>query len=216
MFISNILQSPIDFIAILVGFMVIGITVHEFAHAWVANKFGDPTAKMEGRVSLNPLSHLDPIGTILFLIIGFGWGKPVPINPHFLRHKKDELKVSIAGIVANLLVATLLSIPLRIAMLKGIVIDSEPILLFLKKLVEINVILAAFNILPIPPLDGSRFIEYFLSEEGKYNFQRFGQYALLGLILFGFVTGISIISALVEPIMRVMLFFVSGLPLSPL
>jgi len=216
MFILNLLQSPLDFIAVLVGFMVIGITVHEFAHAWVANKFGDPTAKMEGRVSLNPLAHLDPVGTIMFLIIGFGWGKPVPTNPHYLRHRQDELKVAIAGIVANLLVATLLAIPLRIAMLKGIIIDSEPLLAFLKKIVEINVLLAAFNILPIPPLDGSHFIEYFLDNEGRYNFQRIGQYVFIGIIMLGFLSGYSLISLIMEPIMRVMLFFVSGLPLSPL
>ena len=216
MFILNLIQSPLDFIAVLVGFMVIGITVHEFAHAWVANRFGDPTAKMQGRVSLNPLDHLDPVGTILFLIIGFGWGKPVPTNPHYLRHRQDELKVAIAGIVANLLVATFLAIPLRIAMLKGIVIDSNQTLVFLKKLVEINVLLAAFNILPIPPLDGSHFIEYFLDNEARYNFMRIGQYAFIGIIMLGFLSGISIISTVVEPIMRVMLFFVSGLPLSPL
>jgi Zn-dependent protease len=216
MFILSLLQSPLDFIAVLVGFMIIGITVHEFAHAWVANKYGDPTAKMEGRVSLNPLAHLDPVGTVLFFIIGFGWGKPVPTNPHFLRHKKDELKVAIAGIVANLLVATLLAIPIRIASLKGILIDSEPILLFLKKLVEINVVLAAFNILPIPPLDGSHFVEYFLGEEEKFNFQRYGQYILFGLIMFDFLTGYSIFLAIMEPIMRAMLFFVSGIPLNPL
>ena len=216
MFILNLLQSPLDFIAVLVGFMVVGITVHEFAHAWVANKFGDPTAKMEGRVSLNPLAHLDPVGTIMFLIIGFGWGKPVPTNPHYLRHRQDELKVAIAGIVANLLVATLLAIPLRIAMLKGIIIDSEPLLAFLKKIVEINVLLAAFNILPIPPLDGSHFIEYFLDNEGRYNFQRIGQYVFIGIIMLGFLSGYSLISLIMEPIMRVMLFFVSGLPLSPL
>ena len=216
MFILNILQSPLDFLALLVGFMVIGITVHEFAHAWVANKFGDPTAKLEGRVTLNPLAHLDPIGTILFLLVGFGWGKPVPTNPRFLHQKRDELKVAIAGIIANLLVATILAIPLRIAIINGVVIESEPILYFLKQLVIINVILAAFNILPIPPLDGSHFVEYFLDDESKYNFQRIGQYALLGLILFGMVTGQSIIFAVMEPIMRIMLFFVSGLPLSPL
>lgn len=216
MFILNLLQSPIDFLAVLVGFMVIGITVHEFAHAYVANKFGDPTAKMLGRVSLNPLAHLDPVGTILFFIIGFGWGKPVPINPNYLHHKKDELKVAIAGIVANLLVATILAIPLRIAIMQGIVIDSNPLLFFIKKIVEINVLLAAFNILPIPPLDGSHFVEYFLSYEGRYNFQRIGQYAFLGLIMFGFVSGVSILGTIMEPIMRVMLFFVSGLPLSPL
>lgn len=216
MFILSLLQSPLDFIAVLVGFLIVGITVHEFAHAFVAYKFGDPTAKMEGRVSLNPLVHLDAVGTILFFIIGFGWGKPVPINPHFLRHKKDELKVAIAGIVANLLIATLLAIPIRIASLNGIVIDSDPFLSFLKKLVEINVVLAAFNILPIPPLDCSHFIEHFMSEEQKYKFQHVGQYLLLGLIMFDFLTGYSIIMAIMEPIMRVLLFFVSGLPLNPL
>ena len=216
MFLLNILQSPLDFLAVLVGFLLIGITIHEFAHAWVANKFGDPTAKMEGRVSLNPLVHLDPVGTILFLIIGFGWGKPVQINPHLLRNKNDELKVAIAGIVANLLVATILAIPLRIAMIQGVAIDSEPYLLFLKKLVEINVVLAAFNLLPIPPLDGSHFVEYFLDDMARYRFQQIGQYALIGLILFGLVTSVSIIPLIMEPIMRVMLFFVSGLPLSPL
>ncbi len=216
MLILSLLQSPLDFVAVLVGFLLVGITIHEFAHAWVANKCGDPTAKMEGRLSLNPLDHLDPVGTILFFIIGFGWGKPVPINPRFLKNKRDELKVAIAGIIANLLMATILSIPIRIASVKGIVIDTEPVLLFLRKIVEINVVLAAFNILPIPPLDGSHFVEYFLDEEGKFKFQFYGQYALLGLIVFDFITGKSIILAIMEPIMRIMLFFVSGLPLTPL
>jgi Zn-dependent protease len=208
--IFSLLQSPIDFLAIVVGFLVIGITVHEFAHAYVANRFGDPTAKMMGRVSLNPLAHLDPMGTILFFLVGFGWGKPVPLNPHYLHRKSDELKVAIAGILTNLLVATILAIPLRIATIQGVMIDSNTSLLFLKKIVEINVLLAAFNILPFPPLDGSHFIEHFLSEESRIKFMSYGQYLLLGIIMYDILTGNSIIFSIIEPIMRGMLFLVSG------
>lgn len=208
--IFSLLQSPIDFLAIVVGFLVIGITVHEFAHAYVADRFGDPTARLSGRVSLNPLVHLDPIGTIIFFLVGFGWGKPVPLNTHYLHRKSDELKVAIAGILTNLLVATILAIPLRIATIQGVMIDSSPLLLFLKKIVEINVLLAAFNILPFPPLDGSHFVAYFLSEESKLKFYSYGQYLLLGVIMYDIFTGKSIIFSIIEPIMRGMLFLVSG------
>lgn len=212
--IFNLLQSPIDFLAILVGFLVIGITIHEYAHAWVANRSGDETARLMGRMTLNPLAHLDPIGTVMFLVVGFGWGKPVPLNPMRLHTKSDELRVAIAGIVANLLVATVLAIPIRIASYQGIIVDSVPILAFIKKLVEINVILAAFNILPVPPLDGSHFVEYFLSEYQKMQFRFIGQYALIGLILFDIVTRSSILVSIMEPIIRVFMFIVSGMPLN--
>lgn len=211
--IFNLLQSPIDFLAIVVGFLVVGITIHEFAHAFVANRFGDPTAKLSGRLSLNPLAHLDWMGTLFFFLVGFGWGKPVPVNVNYLNKKVDELKVSIAGILANLFLAALLAIPLRIATLQGIIIDDIPALLFLRKLVEINVILAAFNILPFPPLDGSHFIEYFLSPMQKIQYQTYGQYLLLGIILFDILTGNSILFTIMEPIMRGLLFLVSGLPI---
>lgn len=212
--IFNLLQSPIDFLAIIIGFLVIGITIHEYAHAWVANRSGDETAKLMGRMTLNPLAHLDPIGTIMFFVVGFGWGKPVPLNPMRLRNKSDELKVAIAGIVANLLVATLLAIPIRIASYQGIIVDSVPFLSFLKKLVEINVILAAFNVLPIPPLDGSHFVEYFLGEYQKIQFRFIGQYALIGLVLFDIVTRSSILVSIMEPIIRVFMFIVAGMPFS--
>lgn len=208
--IFSLIQSPIDFLAVVVGFLVIGITVHEFAHAYVADRFGDPTARLSGRVSLNPLAHLDPIGTIIFFLVGFGWGKPVPLNPHYLHKRSDELKVAIAGIATNLLVAAILAIPLRIATMQGVMIESNIYLLFLKKVVEINVLLAAFNILPFPPLDGSHFIAYFMSEESKLKFYSYGQYLLLGVILYDMLTGNSIIFSIIEPIMRGMLFVVSG------
>jgi len=213
--IFSLLQSPIDFLAVVVGFLLIGIPVHEFAHAYVANKFGDPTAKLAGRITLNPLAHLDVVGTILFFIVGFGWGKPVPINPSFLK-KNDELKVSIAGILANLFVAAILAIPLRIATAQGVVIDSNAGYVFLKMLVEINVLLAAFNILPLPPLDGSHFIEYFLDTAQRLKYQYYGQYLLLGLLLYGMITGNSIIGRIIEAIMRLILPFVAGFPINGL
>ena len=210
MFLLNLFQSPLDASAILVGFLLIGIPVHEFAHAYIAYKFGDPTAKMEGRLSLNPIAHLDPVGTIMFLVIGFGWGKPVPINPYLLKRREDELKVAIAGILANLLLAVLLAIPIRIALLHGNVIDASPALQFLRGLVEANIILAAFNLLPIPPLDGSHFIEYFLDPQQRIQFQQWGQYILIGLIMVGFVSGFSVISVIIEPLIRAFSFLVSG------
>lgn len=210
MFLLNLLQSPLDFVAVLVGFFVVGVTVHEFAHAYVAYRLGDPTAKMAGRLSLNPLVHFDPIGIIMFFVIGFGWGKPVPINPYFLKHRRDELKVAVAGIIANLFLAAILAIPIRVALLRGVVIDSSPVLQFLNRLVDINIILATFNILPIPPLDGSHFVEYFLDPAQRMKFQYYGQYILIGLIVLGFASGVSVISVVMEPIMRIFSFIVRG------
>lgn len=204
MLLLSLLKSPYELLAVVIGFLVIGITVHEFAHAYVAFRLGDPTAKMEGRVTLNPLAHLDPYGIIFFFIVGFGWGKPVPFNPRYLQKKSDELKIAVAGIVANLAVAAILGIPLRIALLQGHLIDSSIFLSVIDYIVVINLMLAVFNLLPIPPLDGSHFVEYFLDEEQKYKFQFYGQYALFGLIFYGILTGNSIIGTVLVPLIRVL------------
>lgn len=210
MLLLNLLNSPMELLAIVIGFLLIGIPIHEFAHAYVANKLGDPTAKIEGRLTLNPLSHLDPMGLIFFFLIGFGWGKPVPINPRYFKNDKDELKVSLAGIIANLIIAFILGIPIRIALMQGQLIESSTYLMLIDYVLTINIMLAAFNILPVPPLDGSHIVEYFLSEEQKYSFQNSGQYLLFGLILFGLVTGVSIISMIIEPIIRILHLIMVG------
>jgi Zn-dependent protease len=210
MLLLSLLNSPSDLIAIIIGFLLIGLPIHEFAHAWVANRFGDPTAKLSGRLTLNPFAHLDLLGTFFFFMFGFGWGKPVPINPRYFHKKEDELKVAIAGIIANLLIAAILAVPIRIALLHGQLIDSSPILSFLSKIVDINIVLAAFNILPIPPLDGSHFVEYFLTEEQKYRFHYVGQYLLIGLFLYGLLSGYSIIYAVMEPIIRIFSLLIKG------
>lgn len=210
MILLSLLNSPIELLAVIVGFLLIGIPIHEFAHAYVANKYGDPTAKLEGRLTLNPLAHLDPMGLVFFFMIGFGWGKPVPVNPRLFKSEKDDLKVSIAGIVANLLVAFILGIPIRIAILQGHLIDSSIYLSFIDYVLVINIMLAVFNILPIPPLDGSHFIEYFLSDEQKIAFANYGQYVLLGIILLGLTSGISILSIIIEPMIRVVHWVMIG------
>lgn len=216
MFILNILQSTPDIatalllLCVIVFGFLIAITVHEFAHGYVANKFGDPTAKIEGRLSLNPLSHIDPIGAIMFFLVGFGWAKPVPVNTRLLNNKTAELKVAAAGIVANLALATILGVPLRIAGYHHILIDSSVLLQILNLLVNINLMLIAFNVLPIPPLDGSHFVEYFLSEEQKIKFERYGQYALFGMIFLSIFGGLSIFSLIMEPIIRILSLLVVG------
>jgi len=202
----------ITFSAIIIG-ILIGVTVHEYAHALIAHKNGDPTAKYEGRLSLNPLAHLDPTGTIMLLLVGFGWGKPVPINSSNFKNKNSELKVAFAGIIANILLAFVLAIPIRIALMNGQLIESSSFLVFLSGVVEINLVLAAFNLIPIPPLDGSHLVEYFLNEEQKHNFQTTGPSILIGLILLSFLTNFSFFQIVVEPVVRFLSLIVAGNPL---
>lgn len=211
MLILNLLSQPLYLVAFLAA-LIIGITAHEFAHAWAANNSGDPTAKIEGRLTLNPLAHLDPLGTLFIFLAGFGWGKPTPINPSLFRHRSDELKVAFAGIIMNLITAFVLAIPLRIATMYGIVIESSPILLFLEVIVEFNIMLAAFNILPIPPLDGSHILEYFLGEPVRRIFELVGPYLLIMLVIFDRFGSTSILNTLIEPIIRSLSLIIKGAP----
>lgn len=191
----------IEFSSILVA-MLIGITVHEYAHALVAFRSGDPTAKLEGRLSLNPLVHLDLMGTLLLLVIGFGYGKPVPINPNNFHHKNDELKVALAGIATNLAVACLAGLIIRISVMAGIQVENNVLLFGLHWLVQINLILAVFNILPIPPLDGSHVVEEFLDDSTRAQFNAVGPMILLILIASGFIFQISFLQIIMDPVIQ--------------
>ena len=209
MLLSTLFSNPISAIIILLA-LVIAITVHEFAHAWTANRLGDPTAKILGRVTLNPFKHLDLLGTLFLIIVGFGWGKPVPYNPSKLKSDTDEVKVAFAGITANFLLALILGIPLRIATLAGVTIGSSLILQIIEVIVEINLLLIAFNIIPIPPLDGSKLIMYFMSYETRAKFERIGPFLLIMIILLGNFTSSSLLYQFMEPIIRVLSFIVKG------
>lgn len=188
--------------------MLLALSLHEMAHGLVAYWLGDPTAKYEGRLTLNPLAHLDPIGTLLFLTIGFGWGKPVPVNPrYFKKHKRDTALVSIAGPVSNLLLAFLFGFILWILLtVAGAeAININPFLRFLVEIcsasISLNIGLMAFNLLPIAPLDGSKILQAFipLKYEDQYeNFMRNGPYILLILLVAQRIVGLDILGTWIE------------------
>lgn len=188
-----------DFFSLL--YLVVGlvavITIHEFSHAWVANALGDPTARLQGRVSLNPLKHLDPLGTLLIFLIQIGWGKPVPVNPsYFKKPKRDEALTALVGPLSNLLIAILFSIPLKYAsgFLGDLAIGGEPIgLNLVAAIVDMSIILFAFNMLPFPPLDGSKFVQLLVPRRFEFayrNYLKNGQmYFLLFLLADRFFLG---------------------------
>jgi Zn-dependent protease len=192
---------------------LIGITVHEFSHAWEANRLGDPTPKRLGRLSLNPIRHLDPFGTIFLLLVGFGWGKPVLYNPQFLRHgKKDEVKIAIAGPIANLITAFIFALPYRITHYLHIDLSNNPLFIITAVITEINIILAVFNILPLPPLDGSKIIFLFVSIETRIQLERIGPLILMGLIFIIYVFRVNIFGTILTPIVEWLLNFLRTFP----
>jgi Zn-dependent protease len=179
----NIIQTnPFIAAALVVGFLI-SLALHEAAHAYVAYRLGDTTAKDAGRLTLNPLAHLDPFGTLALFIFGFGWGKPVPYNPSRLKGMLDELKIALAGPFANILLAFVLAIGPRYAFIKNVPIEENIWLNVSDALSNLNILLAALNLLPIPPLDGSKLIMLFLSPIAKIKFIFYGQWLLFGLIV---------------------------------
>lgn len=187
--------------------ILLALTFHEYAHAFVANRYGDDTAKQRGRLTLNPLAHLDLLGTIMIFLVHFGWAKPVPVNPHRLKNpKKDMLRISAAGPLANMVLAIISGILLRIVFVLVGEADQNPItgllIAMLIMSLQINLALAIFNVLPIAPLDGSKILYGLLptKHEGKiYFLERYGPFILIGLIVFGQFTGVSILGGLIWP-----------------
>jgi len=179
-----LLADPLTFLLLAIP-LLYSIIVHELAHGWVAWRLGDPTAKYRGRLTLNPLIHLDPIGTAMLFFFGFGWAKPVPVNLQLVSPRRLGLiLVSAAGIIANMIVATMAIFLLR---LYGLAPGSTAAT-FLYYLAQINIMLAAFNLIPIPPLDGSKIVMGFLPERMQVVFSRlepFGFFVIIGLLYLG-------------------------------
>lgn len=172
--------------------LIIVVTLHEFSHAAMASHLGDPTAKLAGRVTLNPLAHLDFLGTLLLFLIGIGWGKPVPFNPNYLKHPlRDGAYISLAGPGINLLTAVLLGIPLRFMTAGGAA--SGPIFEMISALFNLSIILGVFNLLPVPPLDGSKVLGLFIPPQWEQGYARYlangAQYFILFILFDSFILG---------------------------
>jgi len=177
MLLFSLFSSPLQFLFVAAA-ILLGFTVHEFTHAYVADKFGDDTPRLMGRLTLNPAAHLDLVGTIFLLIAGFGWGKPVIVNPrNFKNPIWDNVTVSLAGPMSNLVIAVILGLIYRFANLPLIINQALVVFVFY------NLVLMIFNFLPIPPLDGSKILSIFLPEEVYLQFQQLGIFLLFGLVL---------------------------------
>ena len=183
----QLLSNPITALAWVVA-IVLAISFHEFAHAYAAYRLGDNTARDLGRLTINPLKHLDIAGTILLLIAGFGWGKPVPFNPYNLKNQKwGPAIVSVAGPLANIILAAIFLVVLKIIVVYTLIPFENGLVQLLNSLIIVNIILAVFNLLPIPPLDGSKILYAFLPEKAMGSvvaIERYGPFILIFLVIF--------------------------------
>ena len=197
--------------------LLLAISAHEAGHAWMSYKFGDDTARLLGRITLNPVAHTDPIGTLLIPIVNFilaiggsglfllGWGKPTPVNPLRWRNKDvANVMVSIAGILANLLIATIAFIIIKVLITAGYFNTlsggglQEPVALFLQFMLTMNISLAVFNLLPFPPLDGSKVLETFLPPSMQPILETLEQYGFLILMVLMYM---GVFRAIISPIL---------------
>ena len=194
------LSSLITYVIVLVT----AFSVHEFAHAWTANYFGDDTPRLHGRLTLNPVAHLDLIGSLMLLLAGIGWAKPVPVDPYALRRRSPAalMWVSLAGPLSNFLLAVLAAAPFRLGWVAMDISGSAAFTLpkFLDQFVIINISLMLFNLIPLAPLDGEKVLEYFLPPEmsrGFENIRPYGPMILMALLFVGPLVGINIFGYLI-------------------
>lgn len=181
--------------------LIIAITIHEFAHALTADRLGDPTPRSQGRLTLNPLKHLDLIGTLLLIFVHFGWGKPVQIDAYnFKNPKKDELLVSLAGPASNIILAVLLSLIIRFVPLNYYIVS------LIVSIIQFNIVLAIFNLVPIPPLDGAKILLNSLpsdvSNQWEDSLNKYGPFILIALVFLPLPGGANIISLIITPILN--------------
>ena len=209
--------SGLDITSLIIRAVVVllAISVHEMAHGFVAYKLGDPTAKSMGRLSLNPLKHLDPIGAICMLLFGFGWAKPVMVNPYYFKNiKRDTALVSLGGPLSNFILAFI-----GIAVYKILIVCNTPlnaftniVVVFLANFIYLNIGLGTFNLLPIPPLDGSKIFLPLLPQRLYYDimqYERLGWLVLVAALSTGVLT--PILSTVQQALLTAMTFLVGGL-----
>ena len=197
--IQLLFQNPQIFVLVATA-LIVSISIHEFSHAFAAKFLGDPTAKNMGRLTINPKAHLDPMGTVFLLLVGFGWGKPVPFNPMNLKNpKRDSALISLAGPLSNLILATTLSLILRFVPV------GDLIATFLYTAILYNLMLGFFNLIPLGPLDGNKIMFGILPNRLAVqwvDFQRYGIYILMFLVLFNLIG--KILGPLVDISMKIL------------
>ena len=188
------------------------LSFHEYAHAWMASKCGDQTAARMGRLTLNPMAHLDPMGSLMILFVGFGWARPVPVDGRNLKNPRiDMMKVAAAGPLSNLLLAMLSGVLLR--SLNNFQILNDSLFLILIYFTQINISLAIFNLIPVAPLDGSQIFSGYLMKKNPslaWKIQSYGPQVLFGIILFSYITGFSILWLIMEPFVTFFMFLFTG------
>lgn len=196
----------LNLLLIILPAILIALTVHEFAHGWVAFRLGDPTARDAGRLTLNPFPHLDPLGTLMLIITtmsgygSFGWAKPVPVNPYnFTNQKRDDILVSCAGPASNILLALVFGYTLRL--LPGSLLIPG-VLFFFKICIAINIGIAFFNLIPVPPLDGSHILASLIPDRllpAYYEKMRYAPLIFMGLLIADWVLPFSLFSRIINP-----------------
>ncbi len=200
--------------------LLIAFTVHEFSHAWVATAFGDETPRLNGRLTLNPIAHLDIMGTILLLVAGFGWAKPVPVDPYTLRRRSSLalMWVSLAGPFSNFLMAVIAAIPLRLGVF-SFVSSSNGIIPtpfdFLFEFIVINLTLLLFNLIPVAPLDGEKVLDAILPPAAARVFNSirpYGPLILLAIVFVGPALGFDILGTIMGPALNAIFKLLVGVP----
>ena len=221
---DQLLSSPLYALITLLTFalgIVVALSFHEFSHALSANFLGDNTARSQGRLTLNPAAHIDPLGGMMLLVVGFGWAKPTPVRPEYLRGdpRSGMAIVALAGPVSNVVIATVAALPIRVGL-----IDSEAVgfqNFFGGNMVDYvvasfvfwNLLIAAFNLLPIAPLDGFKVVLGLLPREAAIGFarlERSGPMILMVLIMSGFVFGFSFLRLFIQPVINLLALLVLG------
>ncbi len=214
----NDLLNNLPIFLMRIPVILLSLTFHEIAHGWVASKLGDPTAKNLGRLSINPLHHLDPIGTVMMLLFGFGWAKPVPINARYFKNiKRDMALTALAGPVTNFIlgfIGVFLHMLFMTVLYDALVASNAlayVIILFFKVFYTLNLYLGVFNLLPVPPLDGSRIIFAVLPDKYYFGIMKYERYIMLFMMLFLF-TGmlsrpLSVIVFYIETVMKTVIGF---------
>ena len=209
-----LLRLPMEVLIILLPILIFSLCFHEFSHGYIAYKLGDHTAARNGRLTLNPLAHLDPIGSLMILFVGFGWAKPVPVNPiNFSNPRLDMMKVAFAGPASNLLLAFTGGLMMRLVNIVGL-LQSEMFIQTLYFFILINISLAVFNMIPVAPLDGSQIFGNMISKnnpELAWKLQMYGPKILMGIILIGMVTPFSILGFLMMPFVKMFMYLFTGI-----